>query len=238
VSKLEASVADAALAHARRDYPCEACGLVVIKKGRQVYMPCKNTDAQPEAQFSIDPLDFAKCEEEGEVVAIFHSHPNASAQPSSTDRSSCNASDVPWHIVSLPIVEWVTLMPVDVRSMPLYGREFVHGTTDCYGFIQAWYQQELGIELGDIVRSDEWWRHGENLYLDNYAAQGMQLVTDGSLNHGDVLLMQVLASVPNHAAIYLDGNVIAHHLYGRLSGRDVYGGYYKKHTTHTLRHKR
>ena len=49
--------------------------------------------------------------------------------------------------------------------------------------------------------------------------------------------MQVLSNVPNHAAIYLGGDVIGHHLYGRLSGRDVYGGYYKKHTTHVLRKK-
>jgi hypothetical protein len=49
--------------------------------------------------------------------------------------------------------------------------------------------------------------------------------------------MQVASPVPNHAAIYLDDGPILHHLQGRLSSRDVYGGYWQKITTHTLRHQ-
>ncbi|WP_043946890.1 NlpC/P60 family protein, partial [Ralstonia solanacearum] len=41
---------------------------------------------------------------------------------------------------------------------------------------------------------------------------------------GDVILMQVRAPVPNHAAVYLGGVQMLHHLHGRLSSRDVYGG--------------
>lgn len=237
MTQLNKTVIAAAEKHARAEFPREACGLVVVKRGRRVYVPCANSARTPEDHFSIAPEEFAAAEEQGEVVGVFHSHPNASADPSTSDLQACNASGVAWHILALPSGSWNTITP-KTTSMPLYGREFSHGSCDCYGFVRDWYAQELGIELDEFQREDEWWRKGQNLYLDNFASQGMYVVTDGSLQVGDILLMQVLSNVPNHAAIYLGDDVIGHHLYGRLSGRDVYGGYYKKHTTHVLRRKK
>lgn len=237
MSALSKTVLEAAEKHARAEFPREACGLVVVKRGRRAYIPCANAAKTPEEHFVIAPEDFAAAEEQGEVVGIFHSHPNAGPQPSTADLQACNASGVPWYILALPSAVWRTVLPKDAHSVPLYGREFAHGSCDCYGFVRDWYAQELGIELDEFQRDDEWWRKGQNLYVDNFASQGMEVVTDGSLKVGDILLMQVLANVPNHAAIYLGDDVIGHHLYGRLSGRDVYGGYYKKHTTHVLRRK-
>jgi cell wall-associated NlpC family hydrolase len=48
--------------------------------------------------------------------------------------------------------------------------------------------------------------------------------------------MQVASPVPNHASVYLGDGLILHHLQGRLSSRDVYGGYWQKVSTHALRH--
>lgn len=78
-----------------------------------------------------------------------------------------------------------------------------------------------------------------NLYLDNFGSAGFGVanLTDRTdLKVGDVLLMQVASPVPNHAAVYLGDGLILHHLQGRLSSRDVYGGYWQKVTTHALRH--
>jgi len=108
---------------------------------------------------------------------------------------------------------------------------------DCYSLIRDWYAQERGIDLPDFTRFDEWWKRGENLYLDNFAGAGFHVVEPADMNLGDVLLMQVASPVPNHAAIYLGDGLILHHLQGRLSSRDVYGGYWQKITTHTLRHQ-
>jgi cell wall-associated NlpC family hydrolase len=59
---------------------------------------------------------------------------------------------------------------------------------------------------------------------------------DAPLEYGDVLLMCVLGSKPDHAAILLDGNRILHHMGKRLSEITVYGGWYQKHTTYVIRH--
>ena len=73
-----------ALQHALRDAPREACGLVVVRKGREVYRPCRNMAVQTD-QFVLCPDDYEAAEVEGEVVAVVHSHPNVSPLPSQAE---------------------------------------------------------------------------------------------------------------------------------------------------------
>lgn len=224
-----------AIKHAEADYPREACGLVVVFKGRERYMPCRNLAGAD--QFRMCPEDYAAAEDKGEVVRVFHSHPDAFAEPSEVDRVQCEATGLPWSIVAVrdaQAQEWAEFEPCGYEA-PLVGRKFVHGTHDCYGLIRDWYAAQ-GVELPDFERADEWWKHGENLYMDNFAAAGFEPVTDG-VREGDIFLMQVDSTVANHAAVYIGEGLILHHLYGRLSSRDVYGGYWADCTRLRVRRK-
>ncbi|SPZ99190.1 tail assembly protein [Shigella flexneri] len=42
--------------------------------------------------------------------------------------------------------------------------------------------------MPDFHRGDDWWRHGQNLYLDNLEATGLYQVPLSSAQPGDVLL--------------------------------------------------
>ena len=44
-----------ALKHAKEQHPREACGLVVIIKGKRKYWPCENIAANTEDLFVISP---------------------------------------------------------------------------------------------------------------------------------------------------------------------------------------
>ena len=142
-----------ALAHAAKEFPREACGLLVIQKGREVYCPCRNIGVGTD-QFVIHPEDYVAAYRQGEIVGVFHSHPNLPPEPSQADRVACEATGLPWSIVSFPAGQWAQIKPVGYVA-PLVGRQWAHGVLDCYALVRDWYAQERGIELPDFERFDD-----------------------------------------------------------------------------------
>lgn len=243
--QLSIEAGDAIYAHALEHYNDgrrEACGLIVRTADGDAYRPCTNiASGDQSAGFKLCPRDWAACEDEGEIVAVVHSHPDASAHPSDADRIMCNRSGLPWLIISMPGGVILQCQPVP-DGLPLVGRAFHHGVVDCYTLVRDYYQQRLGIELPDFERADDWWSKGQNLYRENFAKAGFVQVAgveDAAPRPHDVLLMMVKANVENHAAVYEDAsrNLLLHHLWGRPSGHDIWGGYWRRHTTAVLRHK-
>lgn len=216
--------------HARSVYPRESCGLLV--DGR--YLPCRNLSDGGD-HFVMDPRDYARAEAIGVIEAVVHSHPDAPAHPSAADRVACEQTGVPWHIIGLPSGVWSGCSPCGYAA-PLIGRPFYHGVLDCYSLIRDWYARERGITLRDFERPDGWWDHGANLYVDHFRDAGFVRVAADEIEPGGVILMQIHSPVPNHGAVYLGDGVILHHLCRRLSSREVYGGYWRKHSTHWLRY--
>lgn len=243
---------DAITTHALAEYPRECCGLIVAVGRREVYRPCTNLSHGLE-QFRMSAEDWADAEDVGRVLAVVHSHPDAPATPSDADRAACEATGLPWVIVSVRdgVAQDVQQIAPTGWTAPLLGRQFFHGVLDCYTLIRDWYQRDAGIELLDFERADDWWNQGQDLYMQGFAQTGFERVPDGAaLQPGDVVLMAVRSPVANHAGIYLDKrplveapdlhpvpNAMLHHLYGRLSERVVYGGHWQEITMAVVRHK-
>lgn len=224
----------AIIEHAGREFPREACGLIINARGHERYFACRNL-AENQRDFIMDPADYARAEDAGEVMAVVHSHPNAPARPSQADRVACEASGLPWVIYALPAGTWAGLTPAGYRA-PLVGRQFVHGILDCYSLVRDWYREERGVELPDFDRREEWWKKGDDLYMKNFSSAGFAPIpADAPLARGDVILMQLQAKVANHAAIYLGRDQILHHVMKRLSCREIYGGFWKKVTRLVVR---
>lgn len=237
-------------AHAEKDFPRESCGLIAIIKGRERYIACENKAVGTD-HFTLSAEDFANTEDMGEIVAVCHSHPNAVATPSQADRVSCEASQLVWHIVRCDLVDDVpksldmtTTEPTGYVA-PLVGRQFSHGVLDCYAIVRDWYQQERNITLPNFERHDNWWEDGtSDLYTLGFPQAGFEKVGnnvhDCTIEVGDVILMQVRSKnlVPNHAAVYIGDSMILHHMHGRLSSRDMFGGMWQEYTRAILRYKK
>lgn len=237
--------------HAEAEYPKECCGLIVAVGRREKYVPCRNLGDGD--HFVMNPKDYAAAEELGPIQAIVHSHPDVAAAPSEADLVACEASKKPWVICSVfkaKAHELRIFRPSGYKA-PLVGRMFFHGVLDCYALVKDFYERELGIELPDFDREDDWWSKGQNLYMDHFRDAGFTPLEKGeTLDYGDVILMQIRAKVTNHAGIFLGThplkeapnlhpvpNAFLHHMYGRLSERAVYGGYWAEHTTLIVRHR-
>jgi len=233
---MEQSLIDEFLAHAADDYPNEACGVLARNEDDLRYIRCQNIAANPREDFTLCPHDLGDAEAWGDVVGIVHSHPDATTQPSDRDQAMCDSTGLPWHIVSYPEGDFRTICPRE--EVPLIGRPFVLGVYDCWGLIMSYFQQEHGIELRDYRVDFPWWEEGrtENFYQDCWHECGFREFA-GPPQPGDMVIMQVQAPRWNHAGILLEGNMLLHHLYGRLSQRTPYGGYWRERTMKIVRHK-
>lgn len=236
--------------HAAAQYPRECCGLVIRVATGERYVPCNNIAATPNDEFRLAPADYAAAEDQGDIIAIVHSHPDASSRPSPHDLAMCEATGLPWHILSWPEGDLRTLLPKG--DTPLLGRPFVHGAWDCWQACADWYQREWGLVFPRFQREDGWWEdpHGPSLYEDAFAANGFTRVD--SPRRGDLIVMAVGRTAhPNHAGIYLgeDGGLpgepsrvhgmgpfLLHHLYGRPSQVIVFGGPWLGRVRLVLRH--
>lgn len=236
--------------HSGQCYPQEACGLILERNSELHYYPCDNSSSDPAEEFRIAPEQYAQAEDQGEIVAIFHSHPDATSRPSDRDIAACNASEVPWWIMSWPEGD---LRIIEPEVSPLLGRPFVHGLTDCWQVCNDWYWREWGLEFPRYERSDLWWE-GENntsLYEHHYRAAGFYPVSEPQ--RGDMIVMRIgRTKHPNHAGIYLGsdpelpgessqafgpGPFLLHHMYGRRSEVIIYGGNWLHRSELILRHK-
>jgi proteasome lid subunit RPN8/RPN11 len=75
------------VAHAQREAPNEACGLILLRDGQaERYEPGRNTAASPyRFELEFDDPDVWFAEDDGYELAVFHSHPASPARPSRTD---------------------------------------------------------------------------------------------------------------------------------------------------------
>jgi proteasome lid subunit RPN8/RPN11 len=84
---IPADVRAALVAHAEREAPKEACGLVLLRDGEaERYEPGRNAAASPyRFELEFDDPEIWYAEDEGYELAVFHSHVGAPARPSRTD---------------------------------------------------------------------------------------------------------------------------------------------------------
>ena len=227
---------DVALAHAKDQDPKESCGLLIEIKGKEKYYPCKNLSNWSNQCFIIDPIDYAKAEDTGKILAVIHSHPTTQPIASQADMISCEDTNLPWHIVNPKTEQWGYYKPSGYKP-PLIGRHWVWGVTDCWALVRDWYKETKGIILRDWERP---------ITPEEFIADPMfercawrtgfrQLRPEEKLENGDLLFMSILTSGLNHVAIFIDGDVL-HHLADRISCKEPYNEWLLKCTGMRLRY--
>ncbi len=216
------------ISYSKSKEPQESCGFVVLVGGEKVFIPCENVSEDKENHFEISSEDYINASEKGEIMALVHSHPQGELKLSLSDLQTQLYSQLDFWLVCDEQIKIFPKIPF------LIGREFKHGEMDCYTLFRDFYRLS-GYEMPNFERDDYWWEDGKNLYLDNIEKQGFERVNEPQI--GDVILISAGANVPNHAAIYVGDQMVLHHAPKRLSKRDLYDGYWLKHTHSIWRHR-
>lgn len=222
----------AAMIHAAQSDPLESCG-VITEDG--VFHPLKNNATEHDT-FVMDMRGYLEVAKQSPVRAIVHSHVYLPPSPSDGDKAMCEKTGLPWLIVSWPLGTWQVIEPNGYRA-PLVGRQWAWGSHDCFGLIRDGFQEETGILIPDFDREWMWWKAGKNLIADQFEQAGFHRLPPGTRpKHCDVLGLRIAAPVVNHLGLFLAPDHLLHQMLGRLSVRDIYGGFLADVTELHLRH--
>ncbi len=93
---------DEMIAHAIREYPLEACGLISGEKDLVKGFYKTRNDAASARIYTVNPLDYLKADRDAEkngasIIGVVHSHTHSDAYPSPTDVAQ--APDPAWHYI-------------------------------------------------------------------------------------------------------------------------------------------
>ncbi len=225
-------ILDAAMAHAAACQPRESCGVVA----GGVYHPIDNIHTGLDT-FAMDMRAYVAINRETPIEAVVHSHPWADPSPSDADLTMCEATAKPWLIINWPVGHWTVTEPSGFRA-PLVGRSFAWSCHDCWTLTRDAFEYFAGVRMPEFFLPWEFWETGEEMIVERFPAAGLVPVED-EWRHCDVIAMQVWPSrVVNHLGLFLDPDIILHQLSGRLSVREVFGGFYLKTTRFHLRHEK
>jgi [CysO sulfur-carrier protein]-S-L-cysteine hydrolase len=106
--RIERALLDRIVAHARRDFPNECCGMIGMRDDTAVAVHEATNVAASPLRFEVDGLEVHRTietiESDGaEMGAIYHSHTRSDPYPSQTDVNFAHGwPGVEWVIVGVP----------------------------------------------------------------------------------------------------------------------------------------
>jgi [CysO sulfur-carrier protein]-S-L-cysteine hydrolase len=105
--RIDSALLERIVAHARRDFPNECCGMVGLRDGRAVAIHEATNVAASPLRFEVEGREILRAqdafEDDGaELGAIYHSHTRSEPYPSQTDVNfAAGGPGVEWLIVGL-----------------------------------------------------------------------------------------------------------------------------------------
>jgi [CysO sulfur-carrier protein]-S-L-cysteine hydrolase len=105
--RIDRALLERVVAHARRDFPNECCGMIAVRDGRAVGVHEATNVAASPLRFEVDGLEVHRAietieAEGGEMGAIYHSHTRSDPYPSQTDINFARGwPGVEWLIVGV-----------------------------------------------------------------------------------------------------------------------------------------
>ena len=215
-------------------YPREGCGVLAKIKGEVKWFPCENV-AENEDDFVINSEQYIDICLRGDILAIIHSHPDASCEPSKSDIDYCNTLGIRYYIFSYPKMELYTLEP-EHKEKELYGRIYKFGVNDCFEAMRD-YLSSKNISIPPrALFEDDWWNKDLNYFTDEIIKTYNYTKVEGQMKENDVIIFTIQSDIPNHCGVYTGNDLFFHHAENRLSCQENLYPFWKKYITGVYRY--
>lgn len=227
----------------RENYPKESA-FGITKKGIAVEL--KNIAKDPIKDFKINSAEFY----DKQFVALVHSHTVVTGaefssphmwidprSPSEMDQKTYYAlGEIPFGILAITPHDETDILWFKDLEADILGQEYITFVNDCLTVCERYYWQNHKIKMKQYTRSAEWWEADPDKLLDSIIDSGFEVVPQGELKVGDMLLITIGPnSSPSHCGIYVGNDEIIHHSPNRKSEKVSYTRYMKR-ISHVLRH--
>ncbi len=255
-TRLFEDLQDAMDAHALEAFPGEAFGAVFGSRDRPVYRPVAEVADNSRANFRVDEAALRRLEDaHGALLAAVHTRSSTAARkedvdpllfiPSAAEMRAQAALAAPFGVVVCDRSRRIDRFWFGDQCppLPLPGRPFRHGVTDCYSLIRDYYRQERNVLLPDYPRDWNWWVEGLDLYRAGFEEAGFRIIDPADAADAHAVMFRMRSKVPNHAAVLLDDGWMLHHPASlrpydplRVSYREPLNRW-KRHVAHWLRYE-
>lgn len=212
---------NAAIRHAREDWPNEACGAIIDGH----YKRFDNKAPDKSNSFLINDPHFNQAYIDGKVKVVIHSH-NDWDKASVEDQEQQKALEVPFGIINLKhkSIQHITFWGDSLPIAPLEGRFFFYGAGfDCIGLVRDYVFKTTGYRPPSPSHEWAFWLKGKSYFEEHIYGNDMPyyFIDLEDVKPGDVLLYNLMGTkYINHCGIFLNtrGEVL-HHFHNQLSGR-------------------
>jgi proteasome lid subunit RPN8/RPN11 len=220
IGALPQAAVDAAVAHAKEQFPLESCGAIIAG----AYVPFVNASENPENSFAItDPLWF-ELYMDGSIDCLVHSH-NDYNMASLLDQQQQRELDLPSLIINLrqrSLMDCIVFG--ETVPAPLEGRPFFYGAFDCISLVGDYLVSVDRNPLPNPPHEWEFWARGERVFediIESDASLNLKEVPAKDFRDGDILLYNMFGTrYINHIAVVCGNNgEVLHHMYRHISGR-------------------
>jgi proteasome lid subunit RPN8/RPN11 len=234
-------------------FPNEAIGLVIEPAGApgtEEFLECQNIHHKPRKHFEYLKSDWDAAEARGKILYMWHTHPNALANPCWDDMATSEAWDLPVVVYATPADQWRSYAP-EGWIAPLYDRPFVYGVLDCRTLVIDYFKTELGIDIPYQYYPENWWVHKRDdagnlierapeLMVESVESSGFVFIDRSDIRKYDVPLMRVTDGAVCHCGVYLGDGQLLHHFADQKSRKVSYRinvPFYGTATEYVVRHQ-
>lgn len=238
--------------HSELDETIECCGFVIFSNSEKelINYPCQNTSVNPSQSFKIDPVEYIEAKQIGQILAIYHSHPDTEGnllEFSELDKKTSENLNLPNILYLLKTEEFLTYVSCGYEN-PYVGRPYCLGVFDCFTLVQDYFKRELNVDISDVNHSLRMIDNFNLLkfmpaqtikdFIINHCIQngGIEVDKNNIKKHDVIIVTADNTEFPLHNMIYLGNNLVLHQPRGD-SLMENYDDRLRKKTVFVFRHK-